>query len=28
MGRVFKTEHSLLIMSDPLARKRIQRGLL
>jgi TnpA family transposase len=28
LGRVFKTEHILRIMSDPLARQRIRRGLL
>ena len=28
LGRVFKTEHILRVMSDPLARKQIRRGLL
>ena len=28
LGRVFKTEHILQIMSDPLARQRIRRGIL
>ena len=28
LGRVFKTEHILRIMSDPLARRQMRRGLL
>lgn len=28
LGRVFKTEHILRIMSDPLARQQTRRGLL
>jgi TnpA family transposase len=28
LGRVFKTEHILRVMSDPLARRQIRRGLL
>ncbi len=28
LGRVFKTEHILRVMSDPLARQQIRRGLL
>jgi len=28
LGRIFKTEHILRVMSDPLARRQIRRGLL
>ena len=28
LGRIFKTEHILRIMSDPLARQKTRRGLL
>jgi TnpA family transposase len=28
LGRIFKTEHILRIMSDPLARQQTRRGLL
>jgi hypothetical protein len=28
LGRIFKTEHILRVMSDPLARRRMRRGLL
>ena len=28
LGRVFKTEHILRVMSDPIARQQIRRGLL
>lgn len=28
LGRIFKTEHVLRVMSDPLARRQIRRGLL
>ncbi|MCA9988114.1 MAG: Tn3 family transposase, partial [Anaerolineales bacterium] len=27
LGRIFKTEHILHYMSDPLARQQIRRGL-